>query len=262
MRKIGINLHAVEGLTDEQYIKTAADLGFLATFSGVYDKQRQYDVAELCAKYGVAYETLHAPFGKGSNNMWLEGAAGDTFLGELMRAVCHCAIAGVPVLVSHLSSGENAPPVTDIGRARYTRLVEYAASKNVKIAFENQRKLANLAWTMETFDDSVVGFCWDCGHETCFTPGREYMPLFGDRLICTHIHDNFCIYDQDSHLLPFDGNKDFEKVAAHLNRSPFRGTLMLEVITENSNVYDGMTPEAYLTRSAEAAKKLADMVNK
>ncbi len=260
MRKIGINLHAVEGLTDEQYIKTIAELGFSATFSGVCDKQRQYDIANLCAKYGVTYETLHAPFGKGNNNMWLEGAAGDTFLGELMRAVCHCAAAGVPVLVSHLSSGENAPSVTDVGRARYARLVEYAASKNVKIAFENQRKLANLAWAMETFDDSVVGFCWDCGHESCFTPGRKYMPLFGDRLICTHIHDNFCVYNQDSHLLPFDGKKDFGEMADELRRSPFRGSLMLEVSASHSDAYEGISPEQYLVRAAEAAKKLADLV--
>ena len=260
MREFGINLHAIGGLSDEQYIKTIAELGFSATFSGVCDKQRQHDIANLCAKYGVTYETLHAPFGKGNNNMWLEGAAGDTFLGELMRAVCHCAAAGVPVLVSHLSSGENAPSVTDVGRARYARLVEYAASKNVKIAFENQRKLANLAWAMETFDDSVVGFCWDCGHESCFTPGRKHMPLFANRLVCVHIHDNFGVYDEDSHLLPFDGKIDFGQVASQLRSAPFDGTLMLEAVTENSNVYNGIDPLQYLEHAATAAKKLSEMV--
>lgn len=259
MRKIGINLHSIKGFSDEEYIKHIADVGFKATFSDVYDEKRQYEIANFCAKHGIIYETLHAPFpSKGINGMWLLGRSGDKMLKELKKSVDNCVAAGVGVLVVHLSSGDNAPTVTDRGRERFTRLVEYAAKKNVKIAFENQRKLGNIAWAFEAFPkDSNVGFCWDLGHESCFTPGREYMPLFGDRLLCTHIHDNFGKYNEDKHLIPFDGNIDYNRKVELIKKYNYSGTLMLEVFA--NDFYKGVTKEEYLQKAAKAAKALAQI---
>jgi sugar phosphate isomerase/epimerase len=162
----------------------------------------------------------------------------------------------------HLSSGMKPPSLTDIGRGRFIALVEHAAAKGVQIAFENQRKLANIAWTFEEFEDAPnVGFCWDTGHEACFSPGRQYMPLFGQRLICTHIHDNSGEFNRDEHLLPFDGKLDFERIARQIRESGFTGSLMLEAIAANSHLYDDMTCEAYLERAAASVRKLRDMVD-
>ena len=262
MREIGINLHAKEGLSDDEYIRCIASLGFRAIFSGsrLGDGKRLSHIAELCASNNLRYETLHAPFDH-INDMWLTGENGEVMLNELTVCVDNCVIAGVNTAVVHLSSGVNAPPITDIGRARFTALVDYAAKKGITVAFENQRKLANLAWALETFSSADnVGFCWDCGHENCFTPGREYMPLFGDRLICTHIHDNDGIFNHDLHLLPFDGTLDFERVARQLRVSPFQGTLMLEAIAKSSDRYDTVSTEEYLKRAYDAAVRLASMV--
>lgn len=259
MRKIGINLHSMKGFTDEEYLREIAELGFNAVFSGVLDASRQAALADLCAKYSIEYETLHAPFGH-INDMWLDGERGQTMLDELTECIDHCVVAGAPIAVVHLSSGQNPPPITDIGRERFGRLVEYAAHKNVKIAFENQRMLANIAWTFETFKDENVGFCWDCGHEFCFTPGRRYMPLFGDRLICTHIHDNSAVFNADDHLLPFDGKCDFDYIASMIRESGYTGSLMLEV--GNQSHYGALyTPGEFLERAACAAKKLRQMVD-
>ena len=71
-----------------------------------------------------------------------------------------------------------------------------------------------------------VGFCWDCGHEGCFTPGRRYMPLFGDRLICTHIHDNLGTVDM--HVPPFMGSIDWENVMKALADIDYDGNLTFE----------------------------------
>ena len=182
-------------------------------------------------------------------------------LRELKACVDNCHIVGAKLCVVHLSSGEQAPGVTELGQARFSRFVEYAAANGIRIAFENQRKMANLAWALETFDASIAGLCWDCGHESCFTPGKHYMPLFGDRILCTHIHDNLGNYNEDLHLLPFDGKIDFSRVVHQLQERNYGGSLMLEVVAAVSGRYEDLSVEAYLQRAADAANALRRMVD-
>lgn len=261
MRRIGIQMHAKGGLTDEAYVKQIKALGFDATFTNVPTAERIGPLAELFAREGIFWESMHAPF-DGINSIWLEGDSGDTMLARLQNGVDACALAGVPVLVVHLSSGLKPPSITDVGRARFAQLVAYAGEKRVQIAFENQRMLGNIAWAFEAFADAPhVGFCYDTGHENCFTPGREYMPLFGKKLVFTHIHDNSGEFDHDEHRIPFDGGLDFDRVARQIRESGYTGTLMLEVIAKNSNYYDDVAVEDYLARAARAIRRLRSMVD-
>ncbi|MBQ8814705.1 MAG: sugar phosphate isomerase/epimerase [Lachnospiraceae bacterium] len=260
MRKIGIHLHAKSGLKLEEYIRTIKELGFETVFSGVQAREEMWKNAELLNKAGISYDTLHAPFGH-INDIWYAGDGGMEMYRELTDCIDVCCEVGAPIAVVHLSSGVQAPPPTDIGRGRFIDLVDYAAGKGITVAFENQRKLGNIAWAFEEFKEAEnVGFCWDCGHEACFTPGREYMPLFGDRLVCTHIHDNNRDYDEDIHILPFDGKIDFAHTASQIRESGFKGALMLEV-NGNGEYYREMSCEAFLIRAAEAIKQLRDMVD-
>ena len=259
MRKLGISIPGTPAIGDQAYIELMATHGFRATFTGVWEKERQLNTANLLAKHGIDYETLHAPFGH-INDMWLDCEGGDVMLEELKHCVDHCVMVGAGIAVVHLSAGDLAPTVTDLGRARFTKFVEYAQQKNIRIAFENQRKLANIAWAFETFaSEDGVDFCWDCGHESCFTPGREYMPLFGKRLICTHIHDNHGEYNRDEHLLPFDGSMDFAHVAEQVRNSPFKGSLMLEVKQPMPGYYEELTADAFLARAYQAAYRLGEL---
>ena len=261
MRQIGINMHAIRGLSDEEYVKQIKALGFDATFTGTAPTpERHAELANLFAKYGIVYETLHAPFGH-INDIWLDCEGGEKMYEELIACVDHCVVSGAKIAVTHLSSGLTPPPVTDLGRARFTRLVEHAQKKGVVIAFENQRFLSNIAWAFETFkpEDSVA-FCWDCGHESCFTPGREYMPLFGQRLVCTHIHDNVGVFNADNHLIPFEGKINFERFAKHLQSVGYTGSLMLEVGCDPKQ-YENVAPEEFLEHAAAAVQKLRTIVD-
>lgn len=262
MRQIGINIHSMRGLSAEEYASRVKGLGFDTIFTGVAKSVAdQCTYSDIFAKNGLVYENLHAPYGH-INDIWLETEGGEKMLEELIHSVDCCHGAGVPILVVHLSSGLKPPSITDIGRARFEALVEHAAQKGVTIAFENQRKLANIAWAFEAFEDcGNVGFCWDCGHEACFSPGREYMPLFGKKLVCTHIHDNTAVFNADLHLLPFDGAIDFDRFAKHIKDSGYKGPLTLEVIAGNSNFYDSVSIDDYLQKAADAIKKLRLMVD-
>ncbi len=261
MREIGINLGARTEMDLPTFCTYIRDLGFTRVFSASANPDKVRKQAESVHAAGLTYDTLHAPFKGIINAIWQEGDEGEDTLRQLLTCVDLCAEIASPIAVVHLSAGDNPPPPTDVGRARFIRLVEHAAAKGVKIAFENQRKLANIAWAFEEFRDAPhVGFCWDCGHEGCFTPGRRYMPLFGDRLICTHIQDNEGILNKDTHLIPFDGSLDFTYVAATLRSAP-SVPLILEM-KRKATKYEGMTDEAYLIRAATAVKHLRYMIEK
>ncbi|MBQ4289772.1 MAG: sugar phosphate isomerase/epimerase [Clostridia bacterium] len=259
MNRIGINYSKDLGLSPEEALPLFSSLCFGAFFT-------EYDGADasverfavLAQENGLIYESLHAPFGH-INDLWSDSLEGDDMERELADTVRAASRSGIPFVVLHLSSGDGAPPVCDAGRRRIDRLVSLAVSRRVTLAFENQRKLANLAFVLELYRDCEnVGLCWDVGHEKCFAGGREFVPLFPGKLVCTHIHDNDCVPQGDLHMIPFDGRIDFRRTAHHLRG--FAGTLMLELFPSFSGRYGAMSPESFVTRARDAVCRLRDMV--
>ncbi len=254
---LGINLFCYPNIDVDTQIEYMKRYGFKNTFTDSEKAGLDEIMAKLSAA-GIVCDTYHAPFNK-INDMWSSGDEGEVMLKRLTDSVDRCAQYGVPVLIVHLSAGDNAPRVNDVGYERFERLMHYADQKGVKIAFENQRKLANLALAMECFDTAV--FCFDTGHEECFAYGRRFMPLFGDRLTALHIHDNFKVHNGDKHMLPFDGAIDFERVARQIAESGFDGTVMLEVFKNgNAEFYGDITADEYYARAAQAAKRIAESI--
>ena len=132
MRKIGINMGATRGLSNEEYVKTIKELGFEAVFTGVPSKEGANALGELYAKYGISWDTMHSPFHH-INDMWLDNEDGAKMHQDLLNAVDMCAYASVPITVIHLSSGFTPPDLTPLGHQRYDAIVEHAAKKGVKV---------------------------------------------------------------------------------------------------------------------------------
>lgn len=261
MRQLGINCGGYPGMEPLDLLPYIRDAGFDCVFTGYRDDAYIDTMAEAVARAGMHYDTIHAPF-KHINDLWSPGEEGEAMLKTLTDCLDACARCDIPVMIAHLSSGENAPCINDVGHARLDRLVEHAGRVGVRIAFENQRKLANIAFVFEQYGAlPQVGFCWDVGHEACFSPGRAYMPLFGQYLCALHLQDNLCEYNRDRHFIPFDGLIDFHSAARQIRDSGFTGTLMLEVLRKNSHRYDELTPEQYYARAFAAAEKLRRLVD-
>ena len=264
MRDIGINVSKKIIYGVGNFMECIASCGFDSTFTCGNDDDFVAYVSKKCAELGLRYETLHAPFSM-INGLWHEDK-GKEVTDILKHSVELAHENGISIVVTHLSSGENCPPVTDAGLRYFDELVNFAARKNIVIAVENQRKLGNISMILEIYGkDSNVSFCWDVGHEKCFAHGREYMPLFGDRCITTHIHDNFMRYNVDEHLLPFDGNIDFRRTAELLNMYNYTGTLMLETdlptdnsmqYTETSDKYRSLSLEQFVHKAYAAINRL------
>ena len=264
MNPLGVNYYwdyeKKYGLTREDFCRMIAEIGFDGFFSVWHDRAETALFADCAAKHGLCYSSLHAPYAA-VNEMWLPGDEGDAVLAEFCESVSDAAEHGIPVVVMHMSSGDGAPSITDIGRVRYDKLVDFAVGKGLTLAFENQRKLANLAYMFETYADVPnVRFCWDMGHESALGPGFAYMPMFGGKAAYTHIHDNLCVHNGDLHLIPFDGAIDFDARVSHLAASDYTGPLTLELSGPRPEFYGGMSCEDYLTRAFVALRKLRDLL--
>lgn len=256
----GINLfcYAKEGEIElSEQIELMKNYGFRHTFIMADSPELTDENAERISASGLIIDTLHAPFYK-INDIWEKGEEGEIVLNRLKTSVMRCHRYGVPVLVVHLSSGIPAPLITDVGNERFLKLMEYANKFDVKIAYENQRCLANIALVIERFGEA--GFCWDVGHEGCFTPGKRYMPFFGERLETVHLHDNNLVYNKDLHLLPYDGRLDYGYIAKTLADADYSGTLMIEAFRRNSELYSDMQPEEYYERAAKNINRLKTQI--
>lgn len=79
----------------------------------------------------------------------------------------------------------------------------------------------------DSFRSEQVGICWDTGHANMMHFDQaEAIKFLGNRIKCTHIHNNF--KSQDPHLPPDSGNIDWGKVMAAFKTINYNGPLTLE----------------------------------
>ena len=254
---IGINIHCYsKDLPIHEQIRLMKENGFSTTFC-MADMADVDNVIRTVQKEGIVFETWHAPLA-GINKMWNEDKSGNEMFEKLLASVQKCSEYSIPVLVVHLSAGRPAPRMNDIGIARYERLMDGAKRHGVKIAYENSRCIGNLGATLERHEDAC--FCWDVGHENCFTKGIHFLPYFADRVAAIHLHDNRGVLDEDLHILPFDGLIDMQRAAHELSKSCYRGSIMLEIKKARER-YSDLSPGQFYKRAADAARRFEEMVN-
>ena len=263
-RKLGVVANCLADQTEYDALDLICDAGFEAVFSESNDPETVCALRKKCDKLGLSLEFLHAPF-HGVNDFWLPGLAYRDLRAGIERSIDSAAAAGIPLVVCHVSSGWWPPQLNDTGFARFDALVEYALDRHVNLAFENLRKIGNLAAIMERYEKiPEVGFCYDCGHEHCYTRTVHFLDLYGDRLVCTHLHDNHGREkddwgDPDEHLLPFDGNIDYADMMRRLNEAEFAGTLMLEIYDSRRPDYRKIGNKAFLQAAFERAQRISKL---
>ena len=267
-RKLGIVCECIGANTPVENLSLMKDVGFECFFS---DSHKLKDVSALknqAEKLGLDYQFIHSPYAP-VNEMWTDG---DGYLEtinavkESLDSARECAVSGV---ILHVSSGWTPPKMSETGFKRFDIIMDYAVKNNVFLAFENLRRPEYLKALLDRYKGvKQAVFCYDCGHEHCFSPNVPIMDIFGERIKYTHFHDNFGMcYDKncDIHLLPFDGNNDFNKVIDKLDEFNYSGSIMLETFDKphGHGGYEcelkglAFLEEAYLraTRLNELSKK-------
>ncbi|MBQ9098365.1 MAG: sugar phosphate isomerase/epimerase [Clostridia bacterium] len=262
-RKLGINVGCLAGIPQLEQLDMIHKAGFETFFTG---SQNSDTIAGLKAKaedYGMVFETIHAPF-SGINNMWIPGMEYIDVYRGMKNAIDLAARHGVPAVVMHVSGGWYAPGISDLGLQRFDELVFHAAEKGVTIAFENLRQIGNLSYFSERYEKfDHVRFCYDFGHEHCYTKTVQWMDVFCHRLLCTHIHDNpgrtfEKVGSPDIHLLPFDGTVDYQRCVDKLDEYGYQGPLTLEVDNFRDK-YPDLSPEEFLATCYERVKRISEL---
>ena len=241
MRLLGVNtIHDSFGISLEQNLEIIKDAGFDCVFSSFSRELNVKEAVNKANSIGLKYETLHAPFKhcgleQNLNSMWSDGKNGDEYLKLLLECIDSCADNGIEKCVIHNAVSENPPPISKIGQKRFEQLFVYAENKGIHMAIENLESLEHLSCLLK-LADSFHGFCWDCGHNLCYTPMTDLPALYGQRMLCTHVDDNRGItrpgkihYTDDLHLLPFDGNLDWDWYAEKIRECGYDGPLTLEI---------------------------------
>lgn len=263
-RKLGIICDCISGMNPLDTLDIIKEVGFDSIFTGIINCEKVSELKKKADKLGLSLEFIHAPF-KNINNMWLEGDGYLEIYNGMIETIDSAAANDIPMIIAHLSSSWSAPPINDLGLSRYDALVDYAEKKGVTIAFENLRMVGNVAYFVDRYEGrDCVKFCYDNGHEYCYTKTVSWLDIFTYNVGATHIHDNLGrgrerTGNPDLHYLPFDGTFDFRKMMQKLDDYDYNGTLMLEVFNASKPEYTEMSPREFIQTSFDRIKKISEM---
>lgn len=239
-------------------MKTMKEVGFDACFLPVNPQNPEHwkALCNIAREIGLEIDELHAPFSN-INRIWYDEPVGEPVMQMLLDSIDVTARCGVSRMVIHECANRIGPDMSNAGLARFRKIIAYGKEKGVRVCVENLRRTNSLARVLDQNRDLGVGYCWDCGHELCYTPGVNHVAIFGDLLACTHIHDNRGIYMGDDHMLPFDGNTDWETKAKLIKKSGYTGILCGELAKDR--FYADWTDEDFIKEAYNRMKRFAEM---
>ena len=234
-----------------------------------FDKR---DHPEIARNAGLQVENIHAPFTfKHVENLWTDRIDGDDYLDSLLLSLNDCAQYDISTMVIHISNSYDTPPASILGLNRLSKLIDKAEQRNINIAIENTFLTGHIDYVFNAIKSDKLGFCFDSGHQNCFTPEDDLILSYGNRLMALHLSDNngaiTTSFERgsfewsklvDQHSLPFDGKIDWHKTIAQLRRLQYK-SISLEV----RNIgYEHLSsqPEEFYSLAYERGKKLYDML--
>lgn len=212
---------------------------------------KKEEMPQLVKDAGLVFENIHVPYNK-SNNFWSES---DTKRNKLVekhiRWLYECANFDIPMMVIHVSEGENPHGPNLRGIKAIEKLVYIAEELNIKIAVENTRDTVHVPAILSEIKSDVLGFCFDSSHAYLRGITCDLLSKFGDRLFATHISDNDGICD--CHWLPKNGEIDWGKIKKLFPKN-YSGFLTLEVHPTREEQKNG--PEEFIRKAYKRALNL------
>ena len=249
-----------KGVSAKETMDALYKAGFRHVFIQWYNKDyKEFDMDEIsqvnyARSIGLTVDFVHLCY-KDLNNIWLDGEFGEELTRKYLRNIDEVSSLGIDLVVMHIVNSFDVPDTSEIGLSRFKRIVEYALSKNVRIAFENTKVKGYQEYMIEHLEYPNVGICFDCGHFHCHFKDDLDFSKFKDKILCVHIHDNYGLVDD--HLIPFDGTLDYNIVINGLHEANYNGNMTLELVYKGE--YLNMSLDEFFDKAYKVNKKLIKM---
>ena len=269
MGKIGFSLQESYALPRQEVLRLLKDNGFDGISPPWQGKQDLREIAETAKALGLAIHSLHAPHDR---NCQLWRRKNSSMLQQALACLDACKEWNIPILVIHpWGRFDYTFREEELCFDNFDRLTDYAAQNGIKIAFENLQGPEYLMALLSRYaDNPSVGFCWDLGHEQCYPPPVDLLHKYADRLLFTHLNDNYGLSGavlwsgDDLHLLPGDGKADWNVVLSRLKAAKPQEVLNFELKVRPKpgkckvDLYGHMPLEDFLQEAAHRAKTFAE----
>ena len=269
MKKFGFSLTGNYPLPTPQVIHLLADAGFCSISPSWHQDGAWKESVQEARAVGLTVQALHGPM-RNMPAMWSrDPEIFQPILQSLLQSATECAKAAIPLLVVHPWNGIGHPyPPEPWCFDHFDALVTLAEKLGICIAFENLEGPEFLAAVMARYaGNPAVGYTWDAGHEHCYAPGTDFLSLYGDRLMMTHLNDNLGVTDptghlqgtDDLHLLPYDGNLDWDSALCRLKAAKKQEILNFELKIRSKgdrcplDLYSQMPLKAYIQEAYRRA---------
>lgn len=204
---------------------------------------------------GIAFTHGHAPF----------DAAGR---GDIVKRTFHCAsLLGVQYVVVHPlwrktdgSFYEDPAEFIAVNAEAIRPILAVAEKYGVTVLSENllwgaSIHAENISDLVDAVDSPWFGWCYDTGHANAL--GDSLTDLIGLKRVpvSLHIQDNHGDR-RDEHLIPGDGNIDWDRFLEILNQIGYPGEFVIEAHHQTLDVEDDKR-DAILEELLRRAKKMA-----
>lgn len=192
-------------------IKKCGFTHYMTSF-GYYDQNGTLEEqVEYAESIGLKRSSIHCfPFKDSLKYFWEDCAEGDAIEKELIEEVRIGSKLGFKCLVVHTHKAEPNP----IGVERFKRILKVCEECDFPIALENLDFTDCFRYVFKHIEHPYLKVCYDSGHNHAFTPNENILDEFGDKIICTHLHDNDGT--DDWHTVSEFGNINWEEIGKKL----------------------------------------------
>ena len=221
--------------------------------------------------FNIAHAPIHYPF---FFNTYYKRDDIDTLKIRILKSLDISKEIGVKKIVIHVGTYLDKDYNYDINKSiehniKYLEpFVKKAIENNILIAIENGTQMEKddplfkntapyideliriVEYYNKKYDKEVLGVCFDFGHANVgnLDMYNEIVKI-GNKLIVTHIHDN---YGTDSHNQPFDGTVNWDDVRKALTDINYNGELTSEVRYSK----EGLSDSSNINKTYDLIKKI------
>ena len=249
--------NANQGVNVIDTIDAIRNAGFRNVFIQWYNREwspTQEEQLKYIREKGLNVIFAHLGY-QNINDLWVDAEDENKLVERYKNDIKVCKENGIPMVVMHLTGKNEASKYNEIGLKKLQKIVDYAKSLDVKVAFENTKFKGYLDYVIEHIENDNVGICFDSGHFHVHFDDDLDFAKFKNRIFAIHLHDND--KSDDLHLIPFDGTINWINVIKELKNCNYAGPITLELCYRYQ--YLKMNIVDFYKKAYETGEKIREM---